>query len=230
VCCCSLLYCYEVPFDDCLDFVGLLILVFVFCRMGKRKLNESDSDYSDDSDVEGEMEKSDLLNDQNESESTKAEGSLASVTGGGGASGSGSCESGSEEEKEAVVQGNVGCVGLLSDESIQAMDEPVISNGATAMPNESVVVGLNAEEDGHQDCHGGVSDKFDGAVNQASNITVSETVATGNSNNDMEIDGSLEHKAAVNEESSPSTSVPAMDEPLNFDAFNSSAELEVCFQ
>ena len=24
----------------------------MFCRMGKRKLNESDSDYSDDSDVE----------------------------------------------------------------------------------------------------------------------------------------------------------------------------------
>jgi len=37
------------------------------------------------------MEKSDLLNDQNESESTKAEGSLGSVTGGGGTSSSGSC-------------------------------------------------------------------------------------------------------------------------------------------
>ncbi|ESW19295.1 hypothetical protein PHAVU_006G112400 [Phaseolus vulgaris] len=195
--------------------------------MGKRKLNESDSDYSDDSDVEGEMEKSDLLNDQNESESTKAEGSLGSVTGGGGASGSGSCESGSEEEKETVAQVNVGSVGLLTDESIQVMDEPVISNETTAMPNESVAVGLNAEEDGNQDCHGGVSDKFDGALNQASNITGSETVATGKSNNDMEIDGSLEHKAAVNEESSPSTSEPAMDEPLNFDAFNSSADLEV---
>ncbi|QCD77536.1 splicing factor 3A subunit 3 [Vigna unguiculata] len=166
--------------------------------MGKRKLNESDSDYSDDSDVEGKMEKSDLLNDQNESESTMAEGSLGSVTGGGGASGSGSCESGSEEEKETIVQGNVGSVGLLSDESIQPVDEPMVSNEA-----------------------------IDGAVTQVSNITGSETVATGDSNNDMEIDGSFEHKAAVNEENSPSTSVPAMDEPLNFDAFNSSSELEV---
>ncbi|BAT87850.1 hypothetical protein LR48_Vigan09g162500 [Vigna angularis] len=195
--------------------------------MGKRKLNESDSDYSDDSDVEGEMEKSDLLNDHNESDSTKAEGSLGSVAGGGGASGSASCESGSEEEKETVVQGNVGSVGLLSDEIIQPMDKPVISNEATAMPNESVVAALIVEEDGHQDCQGDVSEKFDGAVNQVSNITGFEIVAADNYNNDMEIDGSLELEAAVNEESSPSTSVPAMDEPLNFDAFNSSSQLEV---
>ena len=79
------------------------IWVFVFCRMGKRKLNESDSDYSDDSDEEGEMEKSELLNGPNELGSNKAEGSLGSVNGGGGSSGAGSCESGSEEEKEAAV-------------------------------------------------------------------------------------------------------------------------------
>ena len=67
------------------------IWVFVFCRMGKRKLNESDSD---DSDEEVEIEKSDLLNGPNESGSNKAEGSLGSVNGGGGSSGAGSCESG----------------------------------------------------------------------------------------------------------------------------------------
>ncbi|CAJ1961286.1 unnamed protein product [Sphenostylis stenocarpa] len=194
--------------------------------MGKRKLNESDSDYSDESDEEGQME-SDLLNEQNESGLAKDEGSSGSVTGGGGSSDSCSCESGSEKEKETVVQGNVESVGLLSDESIQAMDEPVISNGATAMPNESAVSGLNAEEDGHQDCHGHLSDKFYGVVNQASNITGSETVASAGESNDMEIDGTLDHKAAVNEESSASISVPAIEEPLNFDAFNNSAELEV---
>jgi len=58
------------------------------------------------------MEKSDLWNDQNESESTKAEGSLGSVTGGGGTSSSGSCESGSEEEQETVGQGKVGSFRL----------------------------------------------------------------------------------------------------------------------
>ncbi|KAG4914111.1 hypothetical protein JHK82_054693 [Glycine max] len=189
--------------------------------MGKRKLNESDSDYSDDSDEEGEMEKSELLNGPNELGSNKAEGSLGSVNGGGGSSGAGSCESGSEEEKETAVDGNVVSVGMLSGEIIHATAEPVIINEATEMPKGSVV----AED--NQDCHGGVSDKFDGTVNQALNVMGSETVASAGESNDMEIDGSLEHKATVNEGSSPSTSVPVLEEPLNFDAFNSAAELEV---
>ncbi|XP_027350827.1 replication stress response regulator SDE2 [Abrus precatorius] len=191
--------------------------------MGKRKLNESDSDYSDDDD-DGETEKSVLLSGQNESESNKAEGSLGSVTGGkrdGDSSGAGSCESGSEEEKETV--------GLQSSESVVA--EPVINDEimeATALPClESVLSGINAEDNGNQDCDGGVADKFVGAVSQASNVTISETVVDASKSNDMEIDGSLEHKAAVHEESSPSTSIPALEEPLNFDAFNSAAELEV---
>ncbi|RDY14758.1 Protein SDE2-like protein, partial [Mucuna pruriens] len=176
-------------------------------KMGKRKLNESDSDADSD------LEKSDLLDGQNESGSNNAEGSLGSVTGG-----SGSCETVSEEEKETVES-----VGLLSTESIQA----VISDGATAMPKDPVVAGLNVEDNGYHDCHGAVSDKFEGAVNQASNIMGSETVATAGKSNHMEIDGSLEHKAVVNEESLPSTSVPALEEPLDFGAFNSAAELEV---
>ncbi|KAK7397428.1 hypothetical protein VNO78_18599 [Psophocarpus tetragonolobus] len=191
--------------------------------MGKRKLNESDSDYSDDSDEE-EMEKSDLLNDQNESGSNKAESSLGSVTGAIGSSGTGSCESGSEEEKETVVEGNV---GLLSGETVQAVPETVLSDEATAMPKESVVAGLNAEDNGCQDCDGAVSDQFDGAVNQASSISVSEAVATDGKSNDMDIDDSIEHKAAVNKESPPSTSVPAVGGPLNLDAFNSAEQLEV---
>lgn len=203
------------------------IWVFVFCRMGKRKLNESDSD---DSDEEVEIEKSDLLNGPNESGSNKAEGSLGSVNGGGGSSGAGSCESGSEEEKEAAVEGNVGSVAMLGGESIQAAAEPVINDEATEMPKESVVAGINAEDNGYQDCYVGVPDKFDGAVNQASTVMGSETVASAGESNYMEIDGSLEHKATVNEGSSPSTSVPVLEEPLNFDAFNSAAELEVCFQ
>ena len=206
------------------------MLVLVFCRMGKRKLNESDSDYSDDSDEEGEMEKSELLNGPNELGSNKAEGSLGSVNGGGGSSGAGSCESGSEEEKEAAVEGNVGSVAMLGGESIQAAAEPVINDEATEMPKESVVAGINAEDNGYQDCYVGVPDKFDGAVNQASTVMGSETVASAGESNYMEIDGSLEHKATVNEGSSPSTSVPVLEEPLNFDAFNSAAELEVCFQ
>nr|KYP71932.1 UPF0667 protein C1orf55 isogeny [Cajanus cajan] len=188
--------------------------------MGKRKLNESDSDVSDE---EGETEKSDLLDGQNESGANKGDGSLDSVTGGGV-----SCESGSEEEKEYAVQGKVS--GESTQAGLSVVAEPVVSDKATAMPKESVVAGLNAEENRYQDCRGGVSDKFDGALNQtsnASNTVGSENVASAGESNDMEIDGSLEHKVAVNEESSPSTSVPTLEEPLNFDAFNAAAELEV---
>ncbi|KAK7338055.1 hypothetical protein VNO77_18652 [Canavalia gladiata] len=206
--------------------------------MGKRKLNESDSDVSDDDDDEEETEKSVLLDGQNELDSSKAEGSSGSVTSQKqdvGSSGAGSCESGSEEEKEAVVQEKVGPVGLQSSENIQAklsvIADPVLNEEmmeASDVPClELLVSGFNAEDSGYQDCNGGVSDKFDGAVSQASNVMDSETVADASKSNDMEIDGSLEHKAAVQEESSPSTSIPSLEEPLNFDAFNSAAELEV---
>ncbi|KAK7285791.1 hypothetical protein RJT34_20572 [Clitoria ternatea] len=178
--------------------------------MGKRKLNESDSDDSDD-DHEEETEKSDLLNGQNESDPNMAEGSSGSVTGQKQDSGAGSWESGSEEEKETVVEGKVASV--IIDEIMEATAVPCL---------ESVVPGLNAEDNGKQDCNGGVS-----AVSQASNITISGTVAGVSEPNNMEIDGSLEHKVASHEESLPSTTFPALEEPLNFDVFNSAAELEV---
>ncbi|XP_061353006.1 uncharacterized protein LOC133297814 [Gastrolobium bilobum] len=188
--------------------------------MGKRKLTGSDSD---DSDEEVENEKSILLSAQNESDSNKAEDSSGSVTGrkqDGDSSGAGSCESGSEEDKETVEpQGNETIQAILS-----VAAEPVINCEmieAAPMPcSESLVSGFT-------DCNEAVSDKFDGSVSQASNVMSSETVVGASQSNDMEIDGCLEQKVAVHEESSPSTSVPAFEEPLNFDVFNSAAELEV---
>lgn len=205
--------------------------------MGKRKLNESDSDDSDEDGDEGETEKSVLLNSQNESGSNKAEDSFGSVTGkkrDGDSSGVGSCESGSEGEKETVLEGNVESVGSkggeILDAKLSVAAEPMVNDEmmeaeADAVPyTEALVSGVNAQDNGDQDCSGALADKFDGSVTQAPNIVSSETVA-----NDMEIDGSLEHKAAVIEESLPSTSVPTLEEPLNFDVFNSAAELEVYF-
>ncbi|XP_057439661.1 uncharacterized protein LOC130731392 [Lotus japonicus] len=198
--------------------------------MGKRKVNESDSD---DSDVE-ETEKSVLLNSQNELGSNEAEDSPGSVTGGKqdeDSSGAGSFEIGCEEEKETVVEeGKVESVGTQNGGTIQAelsvAAEPVVNEEmieANAMPcPESVLSEINAEDNGYQDCNGSVADKSGGTAIQAS-----ETVTCAGKSNDMEIDGSLEHKAAVNEESSPSTSIPALEEPLNFDVFNSATELEV---
>lgn len=202
--------------------------------MGKRPLDESDnSDDSDEDvkDVEEETEKSVLLNSQNESGLNKADDSSDSVTGlkrDGGSSGVGSCESGSEEERETVVEGRVETVegSPQSNETIEAKlsvaAEPMINDDmaeANAVPcSEMLDSGISAQDIVCQD------NKVDDTVTQASDLVSSEIVP-----NDMEIDGSLEHKPAVIEESLPNTVVPAKEEPLNFDAFNTAAELEVCF-
>lgn len=194
--------------------------------MGKRALNESDDDSDEDViDDEGETEKSVLLNCQNESGLNKAEGSSDSVTGfkrDGDSSGVGSCESGSEEEKKTVGEGKVEIVERSqSTESIEAKlsiaAEPMVNDEmmeANAVPCSETLDSV--QDDDYHD------NKVDGTGAQASNVVSSEVVS-----NDMEIDGSLEHKTVVIEESLPSTSVPTKEEPLNFDAFNSAAELEV---
>ncbi|KAI5423818.1 uncharacterized protein LOC127132125 [Lathyrus oleraceus] len=200
--------------------------------MGKRPLDESDnSDDSDEDvkDVEEETEKSVLLNSQNESGLNKADDSSDSVTGlkrDGGSSGVGSCESGSEEERETVVEeGRVETVegSPQSNETIEAKlsvdAEPMINDDmaeANAVPcSEMLDSGISAQDIVCQD------NKVDDTVTQASDLVSSEIVP-----NDMEIDVSLEHKPAVIEESLPNTVVPAKEEPLNFDAFNTAAELE----
>ncbi|OIV95049.1 hypothetical protein TanjilG_10869 [Lupinus angustifolius] len=199
--------------------------------MGKRKMNESDSDYSsgEENDDEGENEKSILLNSQNESDSNKDDGSSGSVTGrkqGVDSSGASSCESGSEEEKETVVEVKVESVEPHSSDADQVSTvEPVLSDD-TVKPvamvcSELVVSEFSAENNGHQDCNGVVSDKLDGALSQASDNTSSENVAAATKC--VEVD--LENKASVNEEISPS--IPTIEESLNFSDFSSAAELEV---
>ncbi|CAL0302172.1 unnamed protein product [Lupinus luteus] len=199
--------------------------------MGKRKMTESDSDYSsgEENDDEGENEKSILLNNQNGSDSSKDDGSSGSVTGRKqdvvDSSGSGSCESGSEEEKETVVEVKMESIGPHSSDTdrVNAV-EPVLCDEMVKpmamVCSESVVSEFNAENNGHQDCNGVVSDKLDGALSQASDITSSENVAAASKC--VEVD---ENKASVNEESSPS--IPTIEESLNFGAFSSAAELEV---
>jgi hypothetical protein len=198
--------------------------------MGKRTLNESDDSDEDVDNDEGETEKSVLLNSQNESGLNKAEDSSDSVNGlkrDGESSGVGSCESGSEEEKETVEEGKVETVGGSQSsetikEKLSVAAEPMVNDEvleANAVPcSDALEYEISVQDNGCQDY------KVDGTVTQASNIVSSEIVP-----NDMEIDGSLEHKTADIEESLPSTSVPAKEEPLNFDDFNSAAELEVCF-
>lgn len=226
---------FESIFDFTDWYLYFFCVVFGFSRMGKRPLDESDnSDDSDEDvkDVEEETEKSVLLNSQNESGLNKADDSSDSVTGlkrDGGSSGVGSCESGSEEERETVVEeGKVETVegSPQSNETIEAKlsvaAEPMINDDmaeANAVPcSEMLDSGISAQDIVCQD------NKVDDTVTQASDLVSSEIVP-----NDMEIDGSLEHKPAVIEESLPNTVVPAKEEPLNFDAFDTAAELEVCF-
>ncbi|KAE9616039.1 hypothetical protein Lal_00017207 [Lupinus albus] len=199
--------------------------------MGKRKMNESDSDYSsgEENDNEREKEKSILLNSQ---DSNKDEGSSGSVTDhkqGVDSSGAGSCESGSEEEKETVVEVKVESIGPQSSDTDQVKlgnaVEPVscdeMVKPVDMVYSESVVSGFSAEDNGHHDGNGVVSDKLDGLLSVAPNITSSENVK--GANKCMEVD--LENKTSVNEETPPS--IPTLEEPLNFDAFTSAAELEV---
>ncbi|KAE9593563.1 putative Sde2 domain-containing protein [Lupinus albus] len=199
--------------------------------MGKRKMNGSDSDYSsgEENDDEGGNDKSILLNSQNESDSNKDDGSSGSVTGrkhGVDSSGSGSCESGSEEEKETVVEVKVESVGPHSSDTdrVNAV-EPVLCNEMVKpmamVYSEAVVFDVSAENNGHQGCNVVVSDKLDGALSQASDITSSENVAGASKC----IGVDLENKASVNVEISPS--IPTIEESLNFGAFSSAAELEV---
>ncbi|KAF7826176.1 protein SDE2-like protein [Senna tora] len=167
--------------------------------LGKRTLNESDTDDSDDeNDDERENEKSIVTNNGNESDSYKAEGSPGSVTGGkqdGECSVLGSSESCSEEEKETVREGKLDfseC--LIFDSNLAApgnVVEPVICDEmekGSAMPFlEPAILGIVAEEAGKQD--------FSGAV-------------------------------STHEEISTSASVSEVKEPLDFDAISSAAELE----
>ncbi|KAK7310491.1 hypothetical protein RJT34_08044 [Clitoria ternatea] len=94
---------------------------------------------------------------------------------------------------------------------------------ATVVPClELVVPVLNVEDNGQQDCNGGVS-----TVSQALNITIFGTMVSVSEPNNMGIDGSLKHKVASHEESLSSTTFLALEKPMNFDVFSSATELEV---
>ncbi|KAJ7951296.1 Protein SDE2-like protein [Quillaja saponaria] len=208
---------------------------------GKRKLGESDSDDSDeDESNEEEKEKSVVLNSGNQSDSNKeTEESSDSVTGrkqDGKFSGLGSCESGSEEEKEIVVQqGVVEPGGSRGGESFHAKaskDKEIILNTAS----ESVISGDSSVEAEKQNFNGPVSVNLDVGVSQVPSIPSSEKGEDMSASADMEADGSSEFRVTVHEESGASASIAEIETPLSiaeietpldFGSLNSAAELEV---
>ncbi|KAJ7962570.1 Splicing factor 3A subunit 3 [Quillaja saponaria] len=203
--------------------------------MGKRKLGESDSDDTDeDESYEEEKEKSVVLNSGNQSDSNKeAEGSSGSVTGGKQDreySGVGSSESGSEEEKEIVVQqGRVELGGCPGGESLhtEACEDDRITQCTDKPCSESVVSWNCADEAEKQNCNGHVSVNLDVVVSEAPSFPSSENGEDKSALAYMEADGSSEYKSVVHEETGASASTAEIEKPLNFESFNSAAELEV---
>lgn len=220
-------------FDFFLVFISAFVLII---RMGKRKLGESDSDI-DDTDDEEENEKSIVLHNGNNSDSSKeAERSSGSVTGGkqdGGSSGGGSCESGSEEEKEIAMQGR-----LESDE-LSAEDSPPKEQNHVAGPvtqDEKIVPSLTLssmelEPDEKMDYNDPVIGNVDEAVGQSPKASCSGCGEGVESTSIVpEVSPSLESNKEVREETAASTNVTETDKPLNFDEYNSAAEMEVCLE
>lgn len=203
-------------------------------RMGKRKLGESDSDVSDedDSDDEKENETSTILNCDSQSNSSKeALGSLDSVTG--GKMGGVSCESGSEEEKEIVVQATIESGGFSIRNSKEeqynvieadSVDEKMIQSSTPPCSEPAVVAGtevISAEK-----MH------FDDSVNENKKEEIDKH--PDGSGQDLEstlvsnADCSLESNQDPGE-SIASQSIVKKQKPLTLFEFNSAAELEVCF-
>lgn len=228
---------------------GLISLILVtefvlIIRMGKQKLGESDSDDSDDdgTDDEKESEKSIVVNNGNHSDLSKevewSSGSVTNVKQDGGSCGGGSCESGSEEEKEIVAQGrkesdeqveespqqeqNNVVEPVTRDEKITqsstlSCTEPADDNGSESVQDEKVV------------CNDPVKDNTDEVVGQLPKVCTSgcgEGVTT--TSIVPEASHSLESNQEVNEETATGRNVTEVEEPLNFDLFNSATEMEVC--
>ncbi|XP_071716937.1 uncharacterized protein [Rutidosis leptorrhynchoides] len=186
--------------------------------MGKRKVDDSDSDDMDEEDSDDEMgeenEKSVVINNENQSDSNKeADESLASVTGGkveGESSVGCSSESASEEEKEAIAEGQL---ESIKESNVSALhDENIVKhlNDAVVLGRESIPVTesefVNTEE---KRCESpNVSNRKEGGV----------TLVEANNS---------DSKDSNDEEVSTKSDSPKLEKPLNFDEFNVAADMEV---
>ncbi|XP_004306677.1 PREDICTED: protein SDE2 homolog [Fragaria vesca subsp. vesca] len=186
------------------------------------KLWDSDTE-EDDSDNEDEKEKSTVSNNGNSSDSNKEAGggSLDSVTGGkqeGESSGRGSSESGSEEEKEMVVHIDQESIPIEKNDMVE--DEKIATSASIPCSAADTVLGVEAMQDENIDCSGiemqpqEISKSSDGQGVESTSIV-------------SEANGSLESSPVVQEETVANGNTAEMEKPLNFDDFNSAAEMEV---
>ncbi|MBA0620645.1 hypothetical protein Godav_006344 [Gossypium davidsonii] len=184
--------------------------------MGKRKLNESDSDNSSDdeqSEDDEEDEKSVVLNNGNNSDSSKGtEGSSGLVSRrrrDGEFSGGVSSESGSEEEKDIVPlqsskSGGEDVLDVENDKvEVEAIQPEILENNGTKIEDQKEI------------------------VSQGADVPVQEDEGVGNKLIDR-VDGCSDVKSEFHGETVVSnTNVAIPEKPLNFDDFNSPQEMEV---
>ncbi|PPD68406.1 hypothetical protein GOBAR_DD34718 [Gossypium barbadense] len=184
--------------------------------MGKRKLNESDSDNSSDdeeSEDDEEDEKSVVLNNGNNSDSSKGtEGSSGLVSRrrrDGEFSGGVSSESGSEEEKDIVPlqsskSGGEDVLNVENDKvEVEAIQPEILENNGTKTEDQKEI------------------------VSQGADVPVQENEGVGNKLIDR-VDGCSDVKSEFHGETVVSnTNVAIPEKPLNFDDFNSPQEMEV---
>ncbi|KAI3711466.1 hypothetical protein L2E82_41573 [Cichorium intybus] len=181
--------------------------------MGKRKVDDSDSDDMDEEDSDEENEKSVITNNENQSDTHKeADGSLASVTGGkleGESSVGCSSESASEEEKETVAEEQLGSIKDSNDElpHHEGVDVSVLHE-------ENLHIVKNSNESESAKAEIGDLEEKECELPSVSNVQKNETT-------DVE-DKVSDSKVGINEEG-----VSTKEKPISFDEFNSSVEMEV---
>ena len=204
--------------------------------MGKRKLGESDTDTSDEDEEsdgsDSENAKSVVIDNGNQSDSSKdgSSGSVSVLQVHGNQHAGGSSDSGSDEEKETATRANTtsgGAIGSNINENEDGLvDMPLDAEENTINPMEN----FSAEM---------ISNPAEIVAEQDLNEVNGQLPSTSSS---KEQDGS-QLSSAVPECHKPSESnVGSSDkgatespnglevsQPLNFDDYNSAAELEVCF-
>ncbi|KAK9279270.1 hypothetical protein L1049_012949 [Liquidambar formosana] len=209
---------------------------------GKKKLEESDSDDMDEDGIEDdddeENAKSVVIDNENQSDSNKeADGSSSSVSDGkldGESSGGVSCESGSEEEKEIVVQGTGGSKGVDFGEGNgvaepQIHEEQVVQISSQSSLGAEMVLGFleNVAENQHADKL--ESEDMKEVVGQPPSISNSEERGDFESKTvNHEGNGFSESKSGIHAETViANTNISDLEKPLNFEEFSSAAEMEV---
>ncbi|KAF8379692.1 hypothetical protein HHK36_029136 [Tetracentron sinense] len=198
--------------------------------MGKKKVDVSDSDDEDEdgSENEEDNEKSIVLDDGNNAlQSKEAEGSSGSVSGGqsdGESSGGGSSQSNLDEEKgiteQEVFQLGEGSGGAAIHAEANSSVESEMSVQSTS------ISGLGAAVfSGTESVHAEEKVCLEPVSSSISSLGVDQGSEFGAM--DVEAIGSFETISRVREVEVLSTKISDLEKPLNFDEFNSAAEMEV---